>query len=69
MVEAAWLEKPRDRRGECGVSGVSMVCGAGMAWLRSVAIFLIEFFVLYPNESEVTVGLGSDKRATMSLTD
>ena len=48
-------------RGEGGVSGVLMACGAGIARLISVAIYFIEFCVSSPNESEGTVGLGSTK--------
>ena len=35
--------------GEGVVSGVSTYCGAGMAWLRIVAVFLIAFCISSPN--------------------
>ena len=49
------------------MSGVSIACGAGMSLLRSVVVCFVELCVSYPNENEVTVYLGSDKRAIMSL--
>ena len=49
--------------GEGGVSGASLACGAGIVRLIIFAICFIDFCVSSPNESEGTVGLGSDKRA------
>ena len=53
-------------RGEGGVSGVSMACVSGIAQLIIVVISFIGFCVLYPNESDGTVGLGSSKRVIIS---
>ena len=36
--------------------------GAGMTWLRSVAIYFTVFCVSYPNERERTVRFGYAKR-------
>ena len=54
-------------RGEGGVSDLSMVFGAGIVRLISVAICFIEFCVSYPNESEGTLGFGCTKKEIISL--
>ena len=41
--------------------------GAGMAWLRIVAICFTTFCVSSPNEREVTVSIGYAKREIMSV--
>ena len=51
------------------MSYVLMDFGAGMARLGGVAIFFTEFYVSFLNESEVTVGCVSAKRAIMYAID
>ena len=48
---------------------VLMGFGAGMARLRSVAIFFTEFCVSYPNEREGKVVFMSSKKEIMSVID
>ena len=49
-------------RGGGGVSGVSTAFVSVMAWLISVLVCFIAFFISSPNDIEGKVGLGSAKR-------